>query len=51
MLELRTEEREGVRIIGSWMREKKNVRNRIKRAGMLYGNVKRWLKESRLSKR
>ena len=33
------------------MGEKEDVRNRIKRAGMLWGNVKEWLKVSRLSKR
>ena len=33
------------------MGEKEDVRNRIKRAGMLWGNVKGWLKGSRLTKR
>ena len=33
-----------MRILGSWMGEKEDVRNRIKRAGMLWGNVKGWLR-------
>ena len=33
------------------MGEKEDVRNRNKRAGMLWGNVKGWLKGSRLTKR
>ena len=49
VLEFGTEEGDEVRILGSWMGEKEDVRNRIKGAGMLWGNVK--LEGSRLSKR
>ena len=51
VLEFGTEEGDEVRILGSWMGEKEDMRNRIKRAGMLWGNVKGWLKWFRLSKR
>ena len=51
VLEFGTEEGDEVRILGILMGEKVDVRNRIKRAGMLWGNVKRWLKGYRLSKR
>ena len=51
VLEFGREEGDEVRILGSWMGEKEDVRNRIKRAGMVWGNVKGWLKGSRLSKR
>ena len=51
VLEFGTEEGDEVRILGSGMGEKEDVRNRIKRVGILWGNVKGWLKESRLSKR
>ena len=51
VLEFGTEEGDEVRILGSWMGEKEDVRNRIRRAGMLWGNVMGWLKGSRLSKR
>ena len=50
MLEFGTEGNEVI-ILGSWMGEKEDVRNRIKRAGMLWENMKRWPKGSRLSKR
>ena len=51
MLEFGTEEGDEVRILGSWMGEKEEVRNRIRRAGMLWGNVRGRLRGSRLSKR
>ena len=50
VLEFGTEEGDEVRILGSWLGEKEDVRNRIRRAGMLWGNVRGWLKGSRLSK-
>ena len=37
MLEFGTEEGDEVRILGNWIGEKEDVRNRIKRAGMLWG--------------
>ena len=51
VLEFGTEEGDEVRILGSWMGEKEDVRNRIRRAGMLWGNARGSLKGSRLSKR
>ena len=51
VLEFGTEEGDEVRILGRWMGEKEDVRNRIRIAWMLWGNVKGWLKGSRLSKR
>ena len=51
VLEFGTEEGDEVRILGGRMGEKEDVRNRIRRAGMLWGNVRGWLKGSRLSKR
>ena len=51
VLEFGTEEGDEVRILGSWMGEREDVKNRIRRAGMLWGNVRGWLKGSRLSKR
>ena len=51
VLEFGTEEGDEVRILGSRMGEKEDVRNRIRRAGMLWGNVRGWLKGYRLSKR
>ena len=44
MLEFWTEEGDEVRILWSWMREKEKVRNWIKKAEMLWVNVRRQLK-------
>ena len=55
VLEFGTEEGDEMWILGSWMDVRngklEDVRNRIRRAGMLWGNLMGWLKGSRLSKR
>ena len=51
VLDFGTEEGEEIRVLGSWVGMDADVKNRIKRAGRLWGNVKGWLKGSRLSKR
>ena len=45
MLEFGTEEGEEVRVLRSWMED---LRNNIKRAGMMWGDKKWWLKGSRV---
>ena len=51
VLEFGTKEGDEVRIFRSCMVEKEDVRNRMRRTGMLWGNVKGRLKGSRLAKR
>lgn len=51
VLEFGTEDGGEVRVFGSWLSAKADVRNRIKRAGGLWWRVKGWLKGSRMSKR
>ena len=51
MLEFGTEEGANVRVLGSWLGTKEDISNRKRRAGMLWGRVKEWLKGSKLSKR
>ena len=51
VLEFGTEEGANVRVLGSWLGTKEDVSNRKRRAGMLWGRVKEWLKGTKLSKR
>ena len=51
VLEFGTETGEEIRVLGSWVGTKADVKNRIKRAGGLWGKVKSWLKGSKMSKR
>ena len=51
VLEFGTEEGAKVRMLGSWLGTKEDVASRKRRAGMLWGRVKEWLKGSNLSKR
>ena len=46
-----TEEGGEVRVLGSWLGAEADKRNRIKRSGRLWGQVRGWLRGSRLSKR
>ena len=46
-----TEEGGGIRVLGSWLGAKEDGRNRIRRAGRLWGQVRGWLRGSRMSKR
>ena len=46
-----TEEGGEVRVLGSWLGAEADRRNRIRRAGRLWGQVKGWLRGSRMSKR
>ena len=46
-----TEEGGDVRVLGSWLGAEADRRNRIRRAGMLWGQVKGWLRGSKMSKR
>ena len=50
-VEFGREECEDVRILGSWVEDKADVRNRLRRRGWIWSRVKGWLKESLLSKR
>ena len=50
-LEFGTEEGGKVRVLGSWVDSKMDVKNRIKRAGKAWWTVKNGLKGSQLSKR
>ena len=38
-------------MLGCWIRAEEDVKNRIRRAGMLWGKVKKQLKHTRLSKK
>ena len=51
VLEFGTEEGANVRVLGSWLGTKEDISNRKRRAGMLWGRVKEWLKGTKLSKR
>ena len=48
VLEFGTEEGANVRVLGSWLGTKEDISNRKRRAGMLWGRVKEWLKGSKL---
>ena len=50
-LKFGTEEAGEIRILGCWMGPKEDLRNRKRRAGAVWGKVKRQLKGSKLSKR
>ena len=50
-LDFGTERGEDIRVLGSWVGEEADVRNRIRRADNLWAKVKGWLKGSRLSRR
>ena len=51
ILEFGTASGEEIRVLGSWVGTKADIKNRIKRAGSLWGRVKSWLKGSKMSKR
>jgi hypothetical protein len=51
VLEFGTEEGSEIRVLGSWVGMEADVRQRIRRAGMLWARVKGWLNGSRMSKR
>ena len=51
VLEFGTEAEGEIRVLGSWLGEEADIRNRTRRAGMLWARVKSWLRESRMSKR
>lgn len=42
------EEGGDIRVLGSWLGAEADRRNRIRRAGMLWGQVKGWLRGSRM---
>ena len=46
-----TDEGGEIRVLGSWLGAKADRNNRIQRAGRLWGQVKGWLRGSRMSKR
>ena len=46
-----TEEGGEIRVLGSWLGAEADRKNRIRRAGRLWGQVKGWLRGSRMSKR
>ena len=46
-----TEEGKKIRMLGCWIGADEDVKNRIRRAGMLWNKVKKQLKHTRLSKR
>ena len=46
-----TPDSEEIRMLGSWMGPEADIRNRIRRAGGIWGRVKRQLKGTRLSKK
>ena len=46
-----TDEGGEIRVLGSWLGAEADRKNRIKRAGRLWGQVKGWLRGSRMSKR
>ena len=50
-LKFDTEEGAEIRVLGSWIGTKQDIKNRKTRAGKLWGKVKNWLKGSTLSKR
>ena len=50
-LVLGTEEGGEIRVLGSWLGAEADKKNRIKRAGRLWGQVKGWMSGSRMSKK